>query len=77
MVLTASLNRDNLGSVVELAEKNPKYSRRNPENYVYFIAAMNYMFGTAATNGVTINFNFVADPFLAATCTATGATQCS
>ena len=60
---------------MHLARINPGAARIDPESYVYFVAAMTYMFGSADDISITTNVNFVASPFHAQACT--GATPCS
>lgn len=58
---TNSLRVDLLAPCIELAAKNQGLARRNPENYVFLIAALHYYFGEAE-DGITRNWNFLEEP---------------
>ncbi|KEY63861.1 hypothetical protein S7711_11526 [Stachybotrys chartarum IBT 7711] len=46
-----------LAEVVQLAQVRPGNARKNPESYIYFVAAMHYLFG-AEEEGVPTKWNF-------------------
>ncbi|KAI1424013.1 hypothetical protein F5Y12DRAFT_797650 [Xylaria sp. FL1777] len=49
-----------LAECIEVGKINIQSSRKNPENYVYFIAAMHYIFGDAM-EGITTNWDFATN----------------
>jgi hypothetical protein len=55
---TDSAWTDDIAECIEFARTNPEVkAQRNPENYVFFVAHMYYLFGEA-DDGINTNWDF-------------------
>jgi hypothetical protein len=61
MLTPDQISTDGLAACVKLGKGRVDRSRKNPESYVFFIAAMHHLFGDEDT-GITKNWDFTNGP---------------